>query len=121
MEYTTESLYTASSGELIVLLYNAEIKNIKAAILFIKAKNIQKSHEKLIRAKEIIYELISSLDESYAISKELKNLYEFFLKELTAANIKKEAEILENILPLVIQLRDTWIEANQIAGSKVKN
>ena len=114
IEYTEQSLYTASPGELLVMLFNAEIKNIKSAMLYIEAKNITRSHEKLMKAQGIMTELISSLDNSYEIAKELTPLYNFIKKELIAANLSKDAAKLEEILPVVISLRDTWENANQI-------
>jgi flagellar protein FliS len=113
-QYTEQVVLTATPGELLIMLYNAEIKNIKAAIICIKAKNTQAAHDKLMKAQDIINELIFSLDDTSEIAKELHALYAFIKNELVLANVSKDAERLEAILPIVTDLRDTWEKAKQI-------
>lgn len=118
LQYTELSGMTATPGELLIMLFNAEIKNIKKAIICIKNRDVVNSHNCLKKAQDIITELIVSLDETYQISKELKPLYLFIKRELIAANINKDMEKLEKLLPIVTELRDTWKEANRIASIK---
>jgi len=118
MQYTELSGMTATPGELLIMLFNAEIKNIKKAILSIQSGNIVNSHNALKKSQDIITELITSLDDKYEISKELKPLYLFIKRELITANLKKDAERLEKLLPIVTELRDTWKEANMLARVK---
>lgn len=118
LQYTELSGMTATPGELLIMLFNAEIKNIKKAIICIKSRDVVNSHNCLKKAQDIITELIVSLDETYQISKELKPLYLFIKRELIAANINKDMERLEKLLPIVTELRDTWKEANRIASIK---
>lgn len=119
LQYTEQSGLTASPGELLIMLFNAEIKNIKIAILNIKAGNIAEANAKLIKAQDIINELIVSLDFRYAIAKELRTLYGFINRELIAANVKKDAGRLEQLLPLIIDLKDTWEKADRLAKKQV--
>lgn len=77
IQYTEQNIYTASPGEILLMLYNAELKNIKTAILFIEKKRYGEAHEKLLKAQDIITELISSLDFSYKISHDLLKLYDY--------------------------------------------
>jgi len=118
VQYTELSGLTATPGELLIMLFNAEIKNIKKAILNINAGNIVDAHNALKKAQAIITELITSLDDKYEISKELKPLYFFIKRELITANVKKDAERLDKILPIVTELRDTWKEANRLSRVK---
>lgn len=114
-QYAEQAILTATANELVIMLYNAEIKNIKAAILHIKAKDIQSAHEKLMKAQAIINELLFSLNDSSEIAKELKPLYAFIKSELVLANTEKDTGRLEAILPLITELRDTWEKAKLIA------
>ncbi|MDF2568109.1 MAG: fliS [Oscillospiraceae bacterium] len=118
LNYVEQSGMTATPGELLLMLWNAEIKNIKIAVLNIKSGNLSEAHEKLIRAQDIVDELILSLDDRYEISKNLTNLYTFIKNELVLANLKKDSERLEAILPLVTEMRDTWEQANKISRMK---
>lgn len=118
MQYSELSGLTATPGELLIMLYDAEVKDIKKAIMFIKAGNIVEAHNALKKAQAIITELIVSLDDKYEIANELRPIYFFLKEQLCNANIKKDAETLEKILPIVIELRDTWKEANRLANIK---
>lgn len=113
--YVQQTSITATPGELLVMLWNAEIKNIKLAILAINKNDMSEAHNKIIKAQEIIGELIYSLDDRYEISAELERMYSFIRSELVQANMKKDVKILENILPLVTEFRDTWEEANKLS------
>jgi flagellar biosynthetic protein FliS len=113
--YTEQSGITASPGELLMMLLNAEIKNIRIAILSIGAGKLTDAHQRLIKAQDIMDELILSLDDTYEISKELTPLYLFIKKELMSANIKKDTEKLEKLLPIVTELRDSWEKAYEIS------
>lgn len=113
--YTEQSGITASPGELLMMLLNAEIKNIRIAILSIGAGKLTDAHQRLMKAQDIMDELILSLDDAYEISKELTPLYLFIKKELMSANIKKDTEKLEKLLPIVTELRDSWEKAYEIS------
>ncbi len=117
--YTEQSGISATPGELLVMLFNAELKNIKIAILNIKAGKTNDAHTRLIQAQKIMDELNMSLDHTYAISKELQSLYNFIKRELVSANIKKDTEKLEKLLPLITELRDTWEQADKLARKQV--
>lgn len=110
-QYTEQNIYSATPGDLLLMLFNAELKNIKAAILFIEKKKFNEAHQRLMKAQDIMSELIASLDFTYKISDELSKLYSFVKSELMYANIKKDADRLTRILPIVTELRDTWEKA----------
>lgn len=120
MQYTEQAGITAAPDELLVMLLNAEIKNIRIAINAIKNKKIPDAHTRLIKAQDIIDELIMSLDMNYEISKDLMTLYCFIKEKLVEANIKKDADILEQLVPMVTELRDTWAQASKIVRAKQK-
>lgn len=109
-QYQEQSVMTASPGELTLMLYNGCIKFINQAKLFIEQKNIEKANNAIIRAQDIIQELMVTLNMDYEISKNLAALYDYMNRRLIDANISKDTQILEEILDMVTELRDTWIE-----------
>jgi flagellar secretion chaperone FliS len=112
--YKEQSVLTATPGELIGLLLSAEVKNIKKAIISIKDNDIPSAHENLVKAQDIIDELIISLDLRYEISNQLEALYNFIKKTLIEANVKKDIDKLISILPIVSELRDSFIQAEKL-------
>lgn len=110
-KYQQNSIMTATPEELTLMLYNGAIKFINKAKLSIEKKQMEGAHNNIIRAQDIITHLNVTLDMNYEISKNLSQLYDFMLEKLVDANIKKSVEPLDEILPLIEDLRDTWKEA----------
>ena len=111
--YRRQDVLTANAGDLIVMLYDALKKNIVLGRRGIEKKNIQAAHEKLMKAQLIVSELMNCLDMSYPISDELLALYEFMLRSLQEANIRKDPEPLIPLLEMVDSLRTAWHEVSQ--------
>ena len=108
--YRRQDILTANSVDLIVMLYDALKKNIILAQRGIMKKDIQNAHRHLMKAQEIVSELINSLDMNYEISEELFALYEFVLRNLYDANHRKEQELLDPVIEMVDSLRSAWYE-----------
>jgi flagellar protein FliS len=62
------------------------------------------------KAESVISELSNSLnsEEGGNISKSLESLYNFILKELLLANIKKDPVVLEKLTSILSKLREAW-------------
>ncbi len=113
--YKQSSIYTASPEELTLMLYNGLIKFIMLSQKAIEDKDIQKAHESIIRAEDILMEFKATLDMQYELSNGLALLYDYMLDRLFEANIKKDTEILAEVLHFAKDLRDTWAQAMKIA------
>jgi len=109
--YKNQSILLAPPEELTLMLYNGCIKFIRQAQAFIDSNNISGANTCIIRAQDIILELLATLDMSYPVSGSLSQLYNYINRRLIDANIEKNTGILEEVLNLVTELRDTWAEA----------
>lgn len=101
---------TASASELVVMLYDGCIKQLRIAALAIENKDLQKTNDALIRAQEIISELIMSLDFKYELSNQLISLYDFCLHTIADINMQKDATMIEPIIEILNDLREAWSE-----------
>lgn len=110
-QYQQNSITTASPEELTLMLYNGAIKFINLGKHHIESKEIEKANNAIKRAQDIIYELNNTLDMSYPVSSNLRSIYTFIIERLVDANIKKDVKFLDEILPLIEEIRDTWKEA----------
>lgn len=110
-QYKNNSILTASGPELTLMLYNGAIKFCNLAREAIMNKDIQKSHENIIKAENIIDELKFTLDKKYPIAEEMDRLYTYIHQLLVQANIKKDIQKLDDALELIREFRDTWQEA----------
>ncbi|KNF09638.1 flagellar protein FliS [Gottschalkia purinilytica] len=112
-KYQQNSIVTASPEQLTLMLYDGAIKFMNMAKLYMEEKNIQETHNSIMRAQDIINELNITLNMNYGISKNLRSLYTYILEKLIDANLKKDYSILDEVISLVEDLRDTWKEAMQ--------
>jgi flagellar protein FliS len=120
--YRKQDIMTATPVELIVMLYDALKRNIVMGKRSIEKKNIQNAHKHLMKAQDIVSELINSLDMSYEVSEGLLSLYEYLLRNLQQANIRKDIEPLEPLMDIVEDLRSAWHQVNQTnKGSLYQN
>jgi len=108
--YRRQDILTAGSVELIVMLYDGLKKNVVLGRRAIEKRDLQGAHRCLMKAQDIVSELMTSLDMSYEISEELLSLYGFALRNLAEANVKKDAAPLVPVLEMVDELRDAWKE-----------
>jgi len=114
-QYKENTVYTASPEELTLMLYNGLVKFILQAVKAVEDKNMPKAHESIIRAQDIISEFQATLNMKYEVSKGLSTMYEYMQKRLLDANIKKDSEILNEVLGYAKELRDTWTQAMKLA------
>lgn len=109
-KYKQSSISTATPEELTLMLYNGAIKFMNIAKYSIDKKEMEKAHNSLIRAQDIILELNYSLDMKYDISKEMRDLYEFIMSKLVDGNISKDIKSIEEAIDITSEMRDTWKE-----------
>jgi flagellar protein FliS len=107
-QYQKNAATSASRGELTLMLYNGAVKFIKQAMKQMEEKNIEGTHNAIVRAQEIILHLNDTLNMELQLSEKLALLYDYINRRLIEANIKKEKQILEEALNLVEELRDAW-------------
>lgn len=116
--YQSNQVTTATPSELTLMLYNGAIKFIKQAKSSLSEKNYSKTHEFCIKVQNILYELMSSLKQDYPISKDFSIMYDYMLRRIVEANIRKDMDILEEVEGLFVQFRDTWKEAMVLAKTQ---
>ena len=119
--YNNSKILTASPAELTLMLYDGAIKFTNIAIMAIEKKDIEKAHNNILKTERIIIEFQSPLDDKYPVAKDFDTVYSYLLRRLREANMKKDAEILEEVLKHLRTMRDTWKEvmAKTANGSKV--
>jgi flagellar protein FliS len=111
--YKKTSVETASKEQILLMLYQAAIKNCKKAIEAIDQKNLPKKGEYIGKMQDIVVELSNSLDFEVGgdVAKELASLYDYILYSSTQANIKIDKSHLEGCLKVLNTLYDGWAEA----------
>jgi len=115
-QYKTQSINTMTKGEQLVMLFDEVVKNLTKAEIAIQSQNYELMDISIQKSMDIIRYLSDILDRSIPISKDLLRMYEFFMYELTRIKAGRRIEVVAEVRELVIEMRDTFKEANKIAN-----
>lgn len=115
--YKNNSVNYASKEQLLIMLVDGAAKFVKIARQALVDNEMKKAHENILRTQDIYYELMSSLDVSQGgeWAQNIMRIYEFIVSELTKANIKKDVTILDKVIPLIEEIKDTWNDAYKVS------
>lgn len=113
--YANNKIMTASPAELTLMLYEGAIKFCNIAIMAIEENSIEKANNNIQKVENIITEFQATLNHKYPIAREFDNVYSYLQRRLMEANLKKDKDILEEVLGHLRILRDTWKEVMQKA------
>lgn len=108
-----QSVNTMTPVQLLIALYEKGEIELTKAIYYIENKDVPNAHNSIIKAQKIIQTLDSSLKEKYEVSKSLGSLYDYMYRRLIEANVKKDTEILKEIIPFFRELKETFSEINR--------
>lgn len=117
--YKETRIRTAGQGQLIIMLYDGAIKQMDKATELIKSDGtskspsaIEKINSALIKAQEIITELMASLDFEAGgeIAANLFSLYNWFNRELLQANLSRDVARIAKVREFMDSLRSAWQE-----------
>lgn len=117
-QYVDQSIITMTQGEMVVRLYEEIINQLSKAKIYIENDDAKGTNDCTQKAQKILNHLLVTLDYKYEISNNLDNLYRFFIQRIIIANVKKETAILDEVLPLIIDLKDTFAEGERLSRIK---
>ena len=113
--YAKNKFQTAGPAELTLMLYEGGIKFCNLAIEAIERNDIQEAHRNIMKAQRVIEEFQATLDNKYPVAQDFDNVYSYMHRRLIQANIKKDKEIVEEVLKHFRTMRDTWKEVMKTA------
>jgi flagellar protein FliS len=109
--YLKNEIEGATQGKLVLLLYDGAIKFLKYSVKYIEEKNIEEAHSNIMKAENILFELMSTLNmDAGEISQNLLKLYDFMVWQLIEANKDKDMQKIKAVIKLLTMLRDGWKE-----------
>ncbi|WP_050606978.1 flagellar export chaperone FliS [Clostridium niameyense] len=115
--YKNNSVNFASKEQLLLMLLDGTVKFSKRARQAILDKDIPKAHENLVKTQNIYYELMTTLDVQKGgdWTKRIMSLYDYIVRRLTDANLKKDVKIMDEVIPLIEEIRNMWNEAYKLS------
>jgi flagellar protein FliS len=106
--YQQNNINTASQGKLILMLYEGAVKFCRLAEMAIDEKNVEKRHNNLRKAKNIIQELALTLNREVEFSEKLGALYAYMERQLISANINNDKNKINEVREILEELKDAW-------------
>lgn len=111
--YQATRISTATKEQLLLITYDIGIKACRTAENAMNAKNYDTSNREIIRAQEVIRELMVTLNREKGgdMADRLMQLYEYMYQLLVDANMKKETENVSTVRGMLEELKQTWEQA----------
>lgn len=116
--YQRNKYETASPHKLIALLYDGVLANIVRANHALEKNNPSDAENFILKAQEIIYELMACLNEEQGgdMARNLKQIYFYSVNQLVQANIRKDPALLQEVASYIDSLRSAWLEIGKEVG-----
>lgn len=112
--YKNNSVAHASPQQLLLMLVDGADKFAKRGRQAIIDKDIATANDSLIRVQNIFGELMATLDRTAGDwAEKLFLLYAYIKDRVFQANIKKDAAIMDEVIPLIEDVKDTWHQASE--------
>ena len=115
--YRANSVLTASPGQLVLMLFDGALKSMNIAREAFErpaedVRRIEVINAQLIKAQNIIRELQGTLnhDAGGEFSRTMERLYDYYLRRLTEANLRKDVTPVIEVERLLREVRDAWAE-----------
>ena len=109
-QYRATKVQTAGSVDLVVMLYQGAVRFIRMGIEAIEREDSGATHTNLVRAQDIIVELLGSLNREAGgqIADQLAGVYDYCFRRLVLANVKKDADPAREVLRIMRDLGTAW-------------
>jgi len=119
-QYQQNQVLTASPEQILVMLYDAAIRFTRQAMIGIEDGRTSVKADGVSRAMAIITEFSNTLDHDIGgqIAADLDALYSFMIRELNQATLNDDMDKLKVVEGLLTDLRQTWVEAIDIARNE---
>lgn len=119
-DYLETEVMTAAPQKLQLMLIEATIRQAQAAREHWAADNQEKAVESLIRAQQIVTELLCGLNGEHdkELSSKVASVYLFIFRSLVAAQMDRDEDKLDEAVSILEIERETWRQVCIELGTK---
>ena len=110
--YHQTSVQTSDQLTLIVMLYDGMLRYLRKAHTCIEAQDIEGTHNYLMRSKDIVNELRSTLhvEKAGEVGGNLRDLYLYMFRRILEANLNKDPQPVQDVIRIAETLRQGWLQ-----------
>lgn len=114
--YRSNSVMTASPGQLVVMLYDGAVRFLKQAELAFGEGAVVHAGDRITKAEAIVDELLATLDleQGGEIAERLQAIYVFCKRLMIEARIERSTDKLARTAGLLLELREAF---NEVAAT----
>lgn len=118
MKYKESAIYSMSSPELLLILFDEAISRLKKAELALDDKEYRLFEECLDRAGRIVRYLTDILDRQQPLSWDLRRIYQYLIFDIgrIRAGRERQREEIGRVRNILKELRDAFEEAGRRTG-----
>lgn len=108
--YQETAIATQGRGRLVVMLYDGAIRFLRQAIQDIQRNDFAAKGKHIAKAQDILFELNTVLDveQGGQLAQNLRSLYNFMQRHLNQANLKKDPNMIQEVIGLLDELNQGW-------------
>ncbi len=110
--YRKANVMTADPKRLVIMCYEGAVESLKLAKERLRQEDYAGKGEALMKAHDIIAELLCSLDyeRGGVIARNLDSLYQYMMRRITHADLHKDADVIDEVIGLLNTLLSAWKE-----------
>ena len=112
--YKKQSVATMTPIEVVIRLYEECEKQLNIGVAMLAVKDLAKVNAALVKAWEVVNALRNMLDMKIPISKELDKIYGYWCTEILRGNMKKDAEVIKPLIPMVGEIRGSFVQISKM-------
>lgn len=123
-QYRKSETESKSVAELIVMVYDGAIDNLKKAAELYKAENMQDGYEAMEKAKRFVVHLYTTLDEEKGgeVAANLSEMYAYLIERMNFIQATKDIETINNSIDMLSNIKEGWVGlAEQAKSGQLKN
>jgi flagellar protein FliS len=120
-QYQQNQLLTASPAKLLLAAYDGAIRFCRIGAEKMREGKLDEQSTNINKALAIVCELLSTLREDVdpVLVARLKSLYTYVIEKLAHANLNNDISSLDEATRILVQLRETWAEAEKILQKQI--
>jgi len=113
--YQRTKVETVDPVRLVVMCYEAIVKDLQDAKKYHQERNIEASYDKIRHAQDVITELLVGLDYEKGgdIAVNLGRIYNFVLRQLIAVNTRTKPDYYDPLIQIMESLKEAWEQIAQ--------
>jgi flagellar secretion chaperone FliS len=121
--YRKTNVITSDPGRLIIMCYEGAIDSLKLTKEKMREKNYEKKAKAIIKAQDIIHELLCSLDleKGGEIANNLSGLYNYMLKRILHGDVNRDMGAIDEVIGMLNELLSAWQEVASKPESQVQS